>query len=144
MALHADGAANAAASKESADTSALGGAKTKAALDTLLSQLPKCISRELCDETSVNFCYMNSKAARKRLVSVCVVSADMLIILQHKRYTCLHNCSIAAALVPCPVALTGLLWLHNAGPVTVRESAWECAAAAILYSCSCNTQRCLS
>ncbi len=51
-----------------ADTEALGGAKTKAAVDALLSQLPKCISRDLCDELSVNFCYLNSKAARKRLV----------------------------------------------------------------------------
>ncbi|KAL0026394.1 hypothetical protein WJX79_005678 [Trebouxia sp. C0005] len=50
------------------DTEALGGAKTKAAVDALLSQLPKCISRDLCDELSVNFCYLNSKAARKRLV----------------------------------------------------------------------------
>ena len=53
-----------------ADTEALGGAKTKAAVDALLAQLPKCISRDLCDDLSVNFCYLNSKAARKRLVRV--------------------------------------------------------------------------
>ena len=53
-----------------ADTEALGGAKAKAAVDALLAQLPKCISRDLCDELSVNFCYLNSKAARKRLVRV--------------------------------------------------------------------------
>ena len=40
----------------------------KAALDALLAQLPKCISRDLCDELSVNFCSYNSKAARKRLI----------------------------------------------------------------------------
>lgn len=39
-------------------------------MDALLSQLPKCISRDLCDELAVNFCYLNSKAARKRLVRV--------------------------------------------------------------------------
>lgn len=53
-----------------ADTEAIGGAKTKAAVDALLAQLPKCISRDLCDDLSVNFCYLNSKAARKRLVRV--------------------------------------------------------------------------
>ncbi|KAL3151997.1 hypothetical protein ABBQ32_001118 [Trebouxia sp. C0010 RCD-2024] len=52
------------------DTEALGGAKTKAAVDALLAQLPKCISRDLCDELSVNFCYLNSKAARKRLTRI--------------------------------------------------------------------------
>ena len=57
-----------AANHPAVDTEALGGAKTKAALDALLAQLPKCISRELCDELSVNFCYLNSKGARKRLI----------------------------------------------------------------------------
>ena len=57
-----------AADSTAADTEALGGAKTKAAVDALLAQLPKCISRDLCDELSINFCYLNSKAARKRLV----------------------------------------------------------------------------
>lgn len=59
-----------AAEGTAADTEALGGAKTKAAVDALLAQLPKCISRDLCDELSVNFCYVNSKAARKRLVRI--------------------------------------------------------------------------
>ena len=57
-----------AADNTAADTEALGGVKTKAAVDALLGQLPKCISRDLCDELSINFCYLNSKAARKRLV----------------------------------------------------------------------------
>jgi regulator of nonsense transcripts 2 len=30
--------------------------------------LPTCVSRDLCDELAVNFCYSNSKGARKRLV----------------------------------------------------------------------------
>lgn len=61
---------NDAADGTAADTEAAGGAKTKAAVDALLAQLPKCISRDLCDDLSVNFCYLNSKAARKRLVRV--------------------------------------------------------------------------
>lgn len=58
------------ANDSTAETEALGGAKNKSAVDALLAQLPKCISRDLCDELSVNFCYLNSKAARKRLVRV--------------------------------------------------------------------------
>ena len=61
---------NDAADGPAADTEAIGGAKTKAAVDALLAQLPKCISRDLCDDLSVNFCYLNSKAARKRLVRI--------------------------------------------------------------------------
>lgn len=36
--------------------------------DLVLSRLPTCVSRDLCDELAVNFCYSNSKGARKRLV----------------------------------------------------------------------------
>jgi regulator of nonsense transcripts 2 len=41
-------------------------------LDLILNRLPTCVTRELCDELAVNFCYCNSKSARKRLVKVLV------------------------------------------------------------------------
>jgi regulator of nonsense transcripts 2 len=37
-------------------------------VDLILSRLHTCVSRDLCDELAVNFCYSNSKGARKRLV----------------------------------------------------------------------------
>ena len=36
-------------------------------MEVLLAQLPSCVSREACDEVAVNFCFMASKAARRRL-----------------------------------------------------------------------------
>uniref|UniRef100_A0ACD5UDH1 Uncharacterized protein n=1 Tax=Avena sativa TaxID=4498 RepID=A0ACD5UDH1_AVESA len=38
-----------------------------ASLDNLLLRLPKCVSRDLIDQLAVEFCYLNSKANRKKL-----------------------------------------------------------------------------
>eukprot|EP00798_Chlamydomonas_sp_ICE-L_P014700 gene14700-20740_t len=37
-------------------------------IDTVLNNLPYCVSKDLCDEIAVNFCFMNSKNARRRLI----------------------------------------------------------------------------
>ncbi|PKI43287.1 hypothetical protein CRG98_036373 [Punica granatum] len=37
-------------------------------LDALLQRLPGCVSRDLIDQLTVDFCYINSKSNRKRLV----------------------------------------------------------------------------
>ncbi|GLJ39978.1 hypothetical protein SUGI_0817920 [Cryptomeria japonica] len=37
-------------------------------LDTLLQRLPGCVSRDLIDQLTVDFCYLNSKSNRKKLV----------------------------------------------------------------------------
>lgn len=37
-------------------------------LDALLQRLPGCVSRDLIDQLTVEFCYLNSKSHRKRLV----------------------------------------------------------------------------
>eukprot|EP00850_Spirogloea_muscicola_P006728 SM000032S12112 [mRNA] locus=s32:567211:573564:- [translate_table: standard] len=46
--------------------------KTKASdaanLDNLLLRLPTCVSRDLIDQLTVEFCYLNSKGARRKLV----------------------------------------------------------------------------
>lgn len=36
-------------------------------LDLLLARLPGCVSKELADELAVNFCYQQTKSARRRL-----------------------------------------------------------------------------
>jgi regulator of nonsense transcripts 2 len=33
-----------------------------------VSRLPGCVTKELADELAVNFCYLQNKGARKRLV----------------------------------------------------------------------------
>jgi hypothetical protein len=43
-------------------------AREPSQLDLLLARLPTAVSKELCDELSVNFCYVQSKGARRRLV----------------------------------------------------------------------------
>lgn len=37
-------------------------------LDSLLQRLPGCVSRDLIDQLTVDFCYLNSKSSRKKLV----------------------------------------------------------------------------
>jgi len=37
-------------------------------LDQLLSRLTTCVNRDLIDQAAVDFCYVNSKANRKKLV----------------------------------------------------------------------------
>lgn len=39
-----------------------------ASLDSLLQRLPGCVSRDLIDQLTVDFCYLNSKSNRKKLV----------------------------------------------------------------------------
>lgn len=39
-----------------------------ASLDSLLQRLPGCVSRDLIDQLTVDFCYLNSKSSRKKLV----------------------------------------------------------------------------
>ncbi|KAG0470537.1 hypothetical protein HPP92_017237 [Vanilla planifolia] len=39
-----------------------------ASLDSLLQRLPGCVSRDLIDQLTVEFCYLNSKSNRKKLV----------------------------------------------------------------------------
>jgi regulator of nonsense transcripts 2 len=40
-------------------------------LTALLAKLPDAVSRTLIDQAAVEFAFLNSKAARKRLVKVC-------------------------------------------------------------------------
>ncbi|CAL5355291.1 unnamed protein product [Camellia sinensis] len=37
-------------------------------MDGLLQRLPCCVSRDLIDQLTVEFCYLNSKSNRKKLV----------------------------------------------------------------------------
>ncbi|XP_041998089.1 regulator of nonsense transcripts UPF2-like [Salvia splendens] len=39
-------------------------------LEALLHRLPSCVSRDLIDQLTVEFCYLNSKSTRKKLVRV--------------------------------------------------------------------------
>ncbi|GMH39542.1 hypothetical protein BSKO_07440 [Bryopsis sp. KO-2023] len=51
-------------------------------LDALLSRLPTCVTRDGADEIAVNFCYMNSKPSRKRLMrALCDVPKASLQLL---------------------------------------------------------------
>ena len=43
-------------------------------LTALLARLPDCTNRTLIDQAAVEFAFLNSKAARKRLVKVRAVS----------------------------------------------------------------------
>ncbi|KAF8071278.1 UPF2 [Scenedesmus sp. PABB004] len=47
-------------------------AEHPSAVDVILARLPSSVSRDLCDELAVNFCYSNSKGARKKLVRALV------------------------------------------------------------------------
>ena len=46
----------------------------KAEVDAVLSLLRNLSSREMCDEVSVNFAFISSKAARKRMVRALTLS----------------------------------------------------------------------
>eukprot|EP00887_Chlorella_sp_A99_P007640 scaffold20.g7640.t1 len=53
-------------------------------LDLLLSRLGSAVSKELCDELAVNFCYMQNKGARRRLArSLCDVPWGGLQLLPY-------------------------------------------------------------
>ena len=48
----------------------------KAEVDAVLACLRDLSSREMCDEVSVNFAFVSSKAARKRMVRALALSPD--------------------------------------------------------------------
>ena len=50
----------------------------KAEVDAVLACLRDLSSREMCDEVSVNFAFVSSKAARKRMVRALALLAMML------------------------------------------------------------------
>ncbi len=67
-AAEAAGTAGEAGTADAADKPAASAASTNRELELILGRLPTCVSRDLCDELSVNFCYCNGKGPRKRLV----------------------------------------------------------------------------
>ncbi|BDA48017.1 Regulator of nonsense transcripts 2 [Coccomyxa sp. Obi] len=58
---------------ESAEVSGRAG---RAEVDALVECLPTLCSREECDDLAVNFCYMNSKGARKRMARALFVAPE--------------------------------------------------------------------
>jgi hypothetical protein len=48
-------------------------------VEALLACLPNLTSREACDEVAVNFCYVNSKGARKRMVRPQITTGASLV-----------------------------------------------------------------
>lgn len=60
-------ASSASTKKDSESTNKSG---TLAQLDSLLSLLPNMINRDLIDQAAVDFCYLNSKASRNKLIKV--------------------------------------------------------------------------
>lgn len=53
-------------------------------LDQILQKLPHCVSRDTCDEISVNFCFCNSKGARKKLIrALCDVPKTCLQLVPY-------------------------------------------------------------
>uniref|UniRef100_A0A061R4F1 Regulator of nonsense transcripts 2 n=1 Tax=Tetraselmis sp. GSL018 TaxID=582737 RepID=A0A061R4F1_9CHLO len=81
-----------------------GGEAVSGKLEMLLMRLPACVSRDLCDEFSLDFCYHNSKAARKNLVQALVeVPRGAMQLLP-------HFARITASLAPVfPDVLQGVL-----------------------------------
>jgi regulator of nonsense transcripts 2 len=62
------------AEKDEADDAANGGTGIKSTqmvqLDALLARLPTLNNRDMIDSVAVEYCYLNSKSARKRLIKV--------------------------------------------------------------------------
>lgn len=54
------------------DAAAAEPSSSRDAITPILARLTSCVSRDLCDELAVNFCYSNSKGARKKLVRALV------------------------------------------------------------------------
>ncbi|KAK9768056.1 mRNA decay protein [Basidiobolus ranarum] len=71
MALERGAEENATENSLSEDKSELK-STTSAQIETLLTRLPNMINRDLIDQAAVDFCYLNSKAARKRLIQALV------------------------------------------------------------------------
>jgi hypothetical protein len=64
-------------------------------LTALLVRLPEATNRSLIDQAAIDFAFLNSKAARKRLVKVCVsfVYTIYFIRLRHD-ISCIHACTL--------------------------------------------------
>jgi len=52
----------------------------KAEVDAVMACLPDLSSREMCDEVSVNFAFVSSKGARKRMVTASAVLNSIFCI----------------------------------------------------------------
>lgn len=50
------------------DESGSANPSTDITLDNLIARLPNCVNRDLIDQTSIEFCYVNNKTNRKKLV----------------------------------------------------------------------------
>ena len=59
------------------DPEAAGKSATSAKLGSLLSRLPNKVNRDLIDQAAADFCFLNTKAARKKLIKVLGVNAWM-------------------------------------------------------------------
>jgi len=55
---------------EKKDPEAAGKSATSAKLGSLLSRLPNMVNRDLIDQAAADFCFLNTKAARKKLIKV--------------------------------------------------------------------------
>src|ERR1700761_3019424 len=63
-------------------------------LTALLARLPDCTNRTLIDQAAVEFAFLNSKAARKRLVKVCLTQympVPILILVPVVSYPSTEN-----------------------------------------------------
>jgi len=58
-------------------------------LTVLLVRLPDCTNRALIDQAAVDFAFLNSKAARKRLIRVRKISLLIFLSLNRKCSLCL-------------------------------------------------------
>eukprot|EP01088_Endostelium_zonatum_P019867 TRINITY_DN706_c4_g1_i1.p1 TRINITY_DN706_c4_g1~~TRINITY_DN706_c4_g1_i1.p1 ORF type:complete len:1562 (-),score=626.65 TRINITY_DN706_c4_g1_i1:240-4925(-) len=89
-----------------------GGAAIGQTIDEWISKLPQCVNRDMIDKASVNFCYLNSKINRKKLVKALFgVNRNSLNLLPgySRLVATLHTCmkDIAPALV---TKLEGEFW----------------------------------
>ena len=55
---------------EKKDPEAAGKSATSAKLGSLLSRLPNMVNRDLIDQAAADFCFLNTKTARKKLIKV--------------------------------------------------------------------------
>lgn len=53
-------------------------------LTALLARLPDATNRAMIDQAAVDFAFLNSKAARKRLVKVCFHLTDLGHLTEHR------------------------------------------------------------
>jgi regulator of nonsense transcripts 2 len=110
----AEPAEPAAAPQAEAEDDAAGarGGDGGAALGALLARLPACVTRDACDAFSLDFCYLNGRGARRRLVRE------------------LASRSIEAQRLPyvCRIAATLATVMRDVGPPLVAAAEDEAAA----------------